>query len=338
MNIVYIVSNVSYLSGGMRVITEHVNRLSARGHSVEIWQQASETPYFETTVPIRNYDETKLHEPEVVVLTDPAFLIDAEKSRKNKRTHLLLQHDFAWLAEVTGNDIHANWFAAHQDYIESGGCKVIVVSKWLQEVVKERYGAEAYLVSNGIDLEIFHPTEPLVKSDDDIALFMYDPQNWKGFTEAVQALLTVKAKRPNLKIAMVGRSYPVTPMQDGQYYGFSFPSIYFCRPEQNELASIYSSANVFLCASWKEGFGLPGLEALACGVPLVTTDAGGVRDYAEDEETAIIAPPQDINAISAALERVLGDKKLQDKLRHNGLKRAADFDWDKNIQTLETLL
>ena len=69
---------------------------------------------------------------------------------------------------------------------------------------------------------------------------------------------------------------------------------------QEALGREYAAARVFVVGSWFEGFCQPGLEALACGTPLVTTDNGGCREYARDGETALVVPPQDANAMAAA--------------------------------------
>ena len=59
---------------------------------------------------------------------------------------------------------------------------------------------------------------------------------------------------------------------------------------QPDLGREYDAAQVFVVGSWFEGFCQPGLEAMACGVPLVTTDNGGCREYAIDGETALVVP------------------------------------------------
>src|SRR3954468_2737076 len=98
---------------------------------------------------------------------------------------------------------------------------------------------------------------------------------------------------------------------------------------QNALGRTYASTEVFAVGSWFEGFGQPGLEALACGVPLVTTDNGGCREYAVDGETALVVPPKDAPAMAAALRRVLDDRDLAATLVANGLDLVArDFDWE----------
>ncbi|GEM_PF-4462079 len=75
MHIVYVVNDISHVVGGVRVILEHANRLAKRGHLVELWVDNNlSLPYFECTVPVKAFDKKQLDVPDIVVLTDQAFL------------------------------------------------------------------------------------------------------------------------------------------------------------------------------------------------------------------------------------------------------------------------
>jgi glycosyltransferase involved in cell wall biosynthesis/GT2 family glycosyltransferase len=109
--------------------------------------------------------------------------------------------------------------------------------------------------------------------------------------------------------------------------------------EQSALGREYAAARVFAVGSWFEGFCQPGLEALACGTPLVTTDNGGCREYAINGETALVVEPRDAKAMAGALRRVLGDRELAARLARNGLDLVArDFDWERRTDEFEALL
>jgi GT2 family glycosyltransferase len=109
--------------------------------------------------------------------------------------------------------------------------------------------------------------------------------------------------------------------------------------EQPALGREYASARVFAVGSWFEGFCQPGLESLACGTPLVTTDNGGCREYAIDEETALVVPPRDAPAMATAIRRLLDDEKLATRLSANGLDLVdRDFDWEKRTDEFASVL
>jgi glycosyltransferase involved in cell wall biosynthesis len=98
--------------------------------------------------------------------------------------------------------------------------------------------------------------------------------------------------------------------------------------DQARLAALYRSASVCVSASWYESFPLPPLEAMAVGVPTICTRLG-TEDYAADGENALIVPPQDPNAIAAALRRVRDDPDLCERLVRNGLDTARRFTWKR---------
>jgi GT2 family glycosyltransferase len=109
--------------------------------------------------------------------------------------------------------------------------------------------------------------------------------------------------------------------------------------EQHALGREYAAARVFAVGSWFEGFCQPGLEALACGTPLVTTDNGGCLEYATDGETALIVPPRDARAMADAIRRLLDDEGLASRLAANGLEVVErDFDWEKRTDEFEAVL
>lgn len=109
--------------------------------------------------------------------------------------------------------------------------------------------------------------------------------------------------------------------------------------DQPALGREYDAARVFAVGSWFEGFCQPGLEALACGVPLVTTDNGGCREYARHGETALVVPPRDAPAMAEAIGRLLEDETLAKELAANGLDLVErDFDWDRRTVELEEIL
>ncbi len=95
----------------------------------------------------------------------------------------------------------------------------------------------------------------------------------------------------------------------------------------DELPWWYRAAELFVYPSLFEGFGLPVLEALACGTPVVTSQASSLPEVAGD--AALLAPPDDTGALAAAIGRVLGDPALRAQLRTAGPHQAARFSWQR---------
>ena len=95
----------------------------------------------------------------------------------------------------------------------------------------------------------------------------------------------------------------------------------------DRLGPLYSAADVFAFPSLIEGFGLPAVEAMACGAPVVASDAEALREVCGG--AALHAPALDAAAWSEALRALLGDAQLQDRMIRAGRARAAEFTWDR---------
>jgi glycosyltransferase involved in cell wall biosynthesis len=106
---------------------------------------------------------------------------------------------------------------------------------------------------------------------------------------------------------------------------------------REELYSLYSRARAFVYPSLFEGFGMPVLEALAAGIPVACSDIPPLREVAGD--AALFFDPLDEDAIAAAMERVMGDAALRERLATAGVERARGFTWQRSAeQTLDVLL
>ncbi len=97
-----------------------------------------------------------------------------------------------------------------------------------------------------------------------------------------------------------------------------------------QLPALYSGAEAFALPSFWEGFGLPVLEAMACGVPVLTSNVSSLAEIAG--EAALLVDPRDESALAEGLLRLLTDSALQERLREAGRARAAQFTWQQTAQ------
>lgn len=111
--------------------------------------------------------------------------------------------------------------------------------------------------------------------------------------------------------------------------------VYFSKfIEEQHLPAVYSLTDLFVYPSTYEGFGLPPLEALSCGAPVVVAQSSSLPEVVG--ENAIFADPYDFKAISHALEHGIADRQLRASLRSKGLRHAKRFSWDNMAyQTLK---
>ena len=158
----------------------------------------------------------------------------------------------------------------------------------------------------------------------------------KNLGALLEAFGALKDHFPEVKLLLVGKKgWLYEPFfeqlaRSGLASEVCFPG--FVREE--DLPSVYQLATVFAFPSVYEGFGLPPLEAMACGTPVVASHASSLPEVVGD--AGILVSPNDRAALTAALRRVLDDAELRQTMRARGLAQAARFSWQRAAQeTLE---
>jgi glycosyltransferase involved in cell wall biosynthesis len=102
-------------------------------------------------------------------------------------------------------------------------------------------------------------------------------------------------------------------------------------PEE-DLPALYNLADLFVFPSLYEGFGLPPLEAMACGTPVVVSALSSLPEVVGDG--ALLVPPREVEALAEAMEKGLGDPSLRRELRGKGLEQAKRFSWSEAAKRL----
>ncbi len=102
------------------------------------------------------------------------------------------------------------------------------------------------------------------------------------------------------------------------------------RPSNKDLMALFTLADVFAFPSWIEGLGLPPLEAMTCGTPVVASDRGSIPEVIGN--AGLMTDVDDIEGFARNLERVLGDPAEAQRLRELGYARAAEFSWDRTAR------
>lgn len=169
----------------------------------------------------------------------------------------------------------------------------------------------------------------------DFIFFLGNTDPKKNVPNVLRALLLLKQRGQltlPLVMANVSKEYVdgVLTQIGGQALQ---PDIQLCGYIPNTLLPVvYNLASVFLCPSLRESFGLPILESMACGTPVLTASTSAMPEVAG--EAALLADPASPDEMASQLEKLLGDSKLREELQGKGLERATLFSWENTAKQL----
>jgi glycosyltransferase involved in cell wall biosynthesis len=205
----------------------------------------------------------------------------------------------------------------------------ITIARWLQKIAED-LGEKAHLVHNGLDFTRFKMTTPHEDRDPHTLLMLYSSVEWKGSAQGIAAFEIARTQEPALKLKLFGTHAPPEKLPPGVEY--------FRNPPQQLLRDLHNQTAIFVSPSWTEGFPLPPAEALQCGETLVSTDIDGTAMYAFNEETALLSPIKDPQALAANILRAVRDRELRLRLARNGHAKIQEFTWEKAGSSLESIL
>lgn len=214
---------------------------------------------------------------------------------------------------------------------------IISESNWIKETVKKYSGKDSVVINPGLEQDLFYPREKnksifTKDSHEKIILTIAREEFWKGNQDLIKALEIVYKTNKNFKLIAIGHK--------SSKYKTHIP-IEYRKINHEDFPDYYSSCDLFIQASWYEGFGLTPLEAMACKTPVITTDCGGSRDFAVNEKNCLVVKPQNPPEMAKAIIRMLNDQNLRENLTKNGLKTAKKFtyskmagQWEKHMKTI----
>jgi glycosyltransferase involved in cell wall biosynthesis len=211
--------------------------------------------------------------------------------------------------------------------------RIVTVSESSKSDIAAQMGvdpARMTVVPVGVDHTVFRPRPERPRVAGRIMVTSSSDVPMKGLVPLLEALAKLRTER-DVELVVIGR-----PQEGGRVartierLGLSRAVHCVSGISDDELAGRYAEAEVAVVPSLYEGFSLPAIEAMACGVPLVATTGGALPEVVgADGETALLVTPDDAEALAAGIRRVLDDRALAARLGEGGRRRVLGrFTWE----------
>lgn len=186
----------------------------------------------------------------------------------------------------------------------------------------------------GVDHSIFRPYNIKLPGEPYI-LYTGSERPRKNLGRLFEAFAKLKKEFPELKLVKAGacgrsKKYRRDTIKKLDSLGIVQDIIFVDYIPEIDLAHYYSSAALLALPSLYEGFGLPPLEAMACGCPVVTSNTSSLPEVVG--EAGIMVNPYDTDSLAQAMRQILTDDKLRDEMIRKGLKQSKKFSWEKTAE------
>ena len=347
MKITFILPHVR-ISGGVKALLEYANRLVSLGAETQIivpekplkWYRFLDTmarnktgavsidpesiDWFSNKVPILKVPAIKdstMPNSDILVASSWETAYAAEKLSliKGRKFYFVQHYETLWTRKKEDSE------KTYQMDFEK-----IVISDWLKSILSENFSQPSEVLVTPIDKTQFVQKEKKWNTPPKICLMHHD-YDWKGYDDGINSVRNALNQNLKLDLTVFGEKLkdPAPLLKNA---GFDFEYCY--RPTGNAVRDLFFNCDIYLCPSWYEGLGMPAMEAMASRCALVTTDTGGSRNYAIHDQTALVSPPKDPQALSKNLVELIKNIELRKNISENGYQKIKEFSWDTNCQKL----
>jgi glycosyltransferase involved in cell wall biosynthesis len=238
------------------------------------------------------------------ILTDQGFAVHGYEGRVRNIAHVL-----------------GMWSFKSADFVH-------VISNAMEKELKEAGVRKVAVIPNGVDPRIFKPLnkeemrqELGYPKDERIVVCIARLVPVKGVEYLIRAIKLLKG----VKLIIIGEGSERDRLEkigkkEIEFLGFV---------ARNKIPYYLNIADVFVLPSLHEGFGIVLIEAMACGIPVVGSRVDGIVDIIEDGKNGFLVPPRDPKSLASAIERLLKDEDLRERLGEEGLRKVRkEFTWE----------
>ncbi|NOT53072.1 MAG: glycosyltransferase family 4 protein [Deltaproteobacteria bacterium] len=328
MRICYVQEENS-LWGGVKVVFEQAEALQARGHQVVIVAKDRPPLWYDVRVPLRQveaFTRDSLPASDFIIGTFWTTLRPIIEAGRGSPVHLCQGYE--------GDYSH---YAERQTEIAEVyrlPLLTLTVHDPLTWMLWERFHKKAHTVGQGINLNLFKPGGGREQAGG-LRVLVVGPYevDWKGVREGLLALKALKEEFPIQVVRVSQFPYHSEEARLGA------TDEYHHHLRADEMPGLYRSCDLMLAPSWtQEGFGLPALEAMSCGIPVAMSDIPAFRAFADGEEWTLFFAERDVAGMQQVLRRMLRDTVLRARLRQRALQVAQKYTFARVAERIERVL
>jgi glycosyltransferase involved in cell wall biosynthesis len=257
--------------------------------------------------------------PTIATIHHP-ITVDQQEDYKVTRTLFQKYRVFRWYS-----------FIRMQMKVARKFSHIVTVSEFTKKDIAKEFSLDEnrfHVVHNGINNEYFYPVQNDSRPEHSIIVTNSADTPLKGLNFLLEAVAQIRKKQP-VKLTVIGQ-----PKKNGiienlvDKLGVGDIVHFTGRIANEEFADYYSKATVAVVPSLYEGFGIPAAEAMACGVPLITTSGGALPEVVGD--AGIIVPPSDSGALAREIMFLFNHPDQRKKMAQAGIERVSSiFNWSK---------
>lgn len=243
-----------------------------------------------------------------------------------------------WLARLRGVPVLVNYRGGEaESFLQRQArwvrptlrlARVLAVPSGFLQSVFARHGIAAEVVPNIVDLARFAPAGR--RTPGQHIVVTRNLEDIYDIPTALRALAKIRSRYPGARLTVAGSGPALDSLQRlARELGVDAAVRFTGRLDNERIADLYREADLLLNPSTVDNMPISLLEAMASGVPIVSTNVGGVPYLVEHERTALLVPARDADAMAAAALRVFDDAALRDALATAGLQACRAYAWER---------
>jgi glycosyltransferase involved in cell wall biosynthesis len=342
-------------SGGTKIVAQHVKLLKERGHAARILttDQKGEELWGIPVERVKALRQDFFNQTDIIV---GSWLRDVETASRIKGPvicHLCQGYEPIELSFR----IHEERIPPKYRYHSIGGRFLFLKKKWsfkrrvrkiekiyqlqtvkiavsqaLKEVIENIYGRPCYLIPNGIDQDIFHPALQPRMFQSPLRLLSVGPIDmaFKGIDDTFETIRILKQEQIPVEFVRVSLSPPTeAELKSGLVDRF------LVGLNEKEMVQLYQNSDILIAPSLWEGFGLPVIEAMSCGVPSILTDSGSYKSLDSRMDFAYFVPAHSPRTIVEGVLKIKEDHLLRERIIKRGFEVAGRYTLENMGNILE---